>query len=168
MLTHGDFATYFSDDVDATLEGIEPQRFEGRGAVREWIEGAHAFRAIQPRSMFADDRYVGSEWEFVRNDGVKVPYAVIYELAEGQITALRLFFTGPIAWRPLAPSDVVALPRQRYNAFLALRHMAAAEWVAAYSSRTQNTMGPSSIVAARMVTPSYVSEASTVFSGGPS
>lgn len=97
LLNHGDFAAHFSEDVVATLEGIEPQRFEGREAVREWIEGAHALGTIEPRSMFAEDRYAGSEWEFVRNDGVKVPYAVFYELAEGQITGLRLFFTGPIA-----------------------------------------------------------------------
>jgi hypothetical protein len=97
LLQHGDFAAYFSDDVVATMEGIEPQRFEGREAVREWIEGAHTLGTIEPRTMFACDRYAGSEWEFVRNDGVRVPYSVTYELADGQITALRLFFTGPIA-----------------------------------------------------------------------
>jgi hypothetical protein len=96
LVNHGDFATYFSEDVVATLEGIEPQRFEGREAVREWIEGAHTLGTIKPRGMFACGRDVGSEWEFIRNDGVKVPYSVIYELADGQISALRLFFTGPI------------------------------------------------------------------------
>jgi hypothetical protein len=80
LAAHGDFAEYFSQDVVAVYEGIESQRFEGREAVTRWIEGAHAL-----------------EFRFVRNDGVGVPYSVIYDVADGKITALRLFFTGPIA-----------------------------------------------------------------------
>ncbi len=95
LLSHGDFATYFTDDVVATLEGIEPQRFEGREAVRTWIEGAHALGQIRPRSLFACETQVGSEWEFVRKDGVVVPYAVMYDVRGDKISALRLFVTGP-------------------------------------------------------------------------
>jgi hypothetical protein len=97
LLTHGDFAAYFTDDVIATLEGIEPQRFVGRESVRSWIESAHALGEIRPGAFFACETHVGSEWEFVRKDGVTVPYAVIYDVREGRISALRLFFTGPIA-----------------------------------------------------------------------
>lgn len=96
LLSHGDFAAYFTDDVVATLEGIEPQRFEGREAVRTWIEAAHALGSIRPKTLFACEAQVGSEWEFVRNDGVVVPYAVIYDVREDRISALRLFFTGPL------------------------------------------------------------------------
>ena len=96
LLRHGDFAAYFTPDVVATLEGIEPQRFEGREAVRAWIEGAHALGQIRPRLLFACDIHAGSEWEFVRKDGVVVPYSVTYDVRGGLISALRLFFTASI------------------------------------------------------------------------
>ena len=96
LLGHGDFAAFFTDDVVATMEGIEPQRFEGREAVRAWIEGAHVLGSIRPRSLFACDSHVGSEWEFIRRDGVVVPYAVNYDVRDDRISALRLFFTGPL------------------------------------------------------------------------
>ena len=96
LLAHGDFAAYFTDDVVATMEGIEPQRFEGREAVRAWIEGAHALGSIRPKALFACESHVGSEWDFVRKDGVVVPYAVMYDVRGDRISALRLFFTGPL------------------------------------------------------------------------
>ena len=96
LLSHGDFAAFFTDDVVATMEGIEPQRFEGRDAVRAWIEGAHSLGTIRPKTLFACETQVGSEWEFVRKDGVVVPYAVIYDVRDDRISALRLFFTGPL------------------------------------------------------------------------
>jgi hypothetical protein len=96
LLSHGDYAQYFSDDVVAVLEGIEPQRFEGREAVTQWIEGAHALGEIKFRSLFACEAHAAAELDFVRKDGVAVPYAVTYDIAAGKITALRLFFTGPV------------------------------------------------------------------------
>jgi hypothetical protein len=97
LLGHGDFAAYFTPDVIAVLEGPQPQRFEGREAVRTWIEGAHALGEIRPRTVFSCASHAGSEWEFIRRDGVVVPYAVNYEIRGGQISALHLFFTAPIA-----------------------------------------------------------------------
>jgi hypothetical protein len=97
LLSHGDFAVYFTDDVIATLEGIEPQVYKGREPVRSWIESTHKFGEIRPKALFACDTHVGSEWEFIRKDGVVVPYTVMYDVREGRISALRLFFTGPIA-----------------------------------------------------------------------
>ena len=97
LISHGDFAAYFTPDVVAVMEGPEPQRFEGREAVRRWIEGAHALGEIRPRAMFSCAEHVGSEWEFVRRDGVVVPYSVSYDVRGGLISALRLFFTAPIA-----------------------------------------------------------------------
>ncbi len=96
LLSHGDFAAYFTDDVVATLEGIEPQRIEGRDAVRGWIEATHALGTIRPKALFTCDTHVGSEWDFVRKDGVAVPYAVMYDVRDGLISALRLFVTGPL------------------------------------------------------------------------
>jgi hypothetical protein len=37
-----------------------------------------------------------AEAEFVRKDGTSVPYSVIDDVAAGKITALRLYFTGPV------------------------------------------------------------------------
>ena len=96
LLTHRDFARYFTPDVVAVLEGIEPQRFEGREAVRSWIEGTHALGQIRPRLVYSCGEHAGSEWEFIRKDGVVVPYTVTYDIRDGQISALRLFFTGSI------------------------------------------------------------------------
>jgi hypothetical protein len=96
LLSHGDYAQYFSDDVVAVLEGIEPQRFEGREAVTQWIEAAHALGEIKFRTLFACERHAAGEFDFVRTDGVAVPYAVTYDIEGGKITALRLFFTGPV------------------------------------------------------------------------
>ena len=96
LLKHGDFAAYFTPDVVAVLEGIEPQRFEGREAVRAWIEGAHALGEIRPRLFYACDTHVGSEWDFIRKDGIRVPYTVTYDIRGGLISALRLYFTAPL------------------------------------------------------------------------
>jgi hypothetical protein len=96
LLGQGDYGQYFSDDVVATLEGIEPQRFQGRDAVRGWIDGAHALGEVKMRRVFAGEDHAAGDFEFVRNDGVSVPYAVTYDLADGRITALRLYFTGPV------------------------------------------------------------------------
>lgn len=97
LLNHGDFAAYFTPDVLAVMEAPTPQRFEGREAVRSWIQGAHALGQIRPRGVIACGSNAGTEWEFVRRDGVVVPYSVFYELREGLIRELRLFFTAPIA-----------------------------------------------------------------------
>ena len=96
LLNHGDFAAFFTPDVVAVLEGTQPQRFEGREAVRAWIEGAHALGQIRPKSVTACGERAGSEWEFVRRDGVVVPYTVSYDLRGGLISELRLFFTASI------------------------------------------------------------------------
>jgi hypothetical protein len=96
LLGHGDFAQYLSEEVVATLEGVDPQIFRGREAVRGWIEAAHSLGEVKARDLFACERHAAGEFEFVRKDGVVVPYSVIYDVADGQITALRLFFTGPV------------------------------------------------------------------------
>jgi hypothetical protein len=97
LVTHGDYAQFFSDDVVAILEGPEIQEFRGREAVREWIDAAHELGEIKILTSFGCEAHAAAEAEFVRKDGVAVPYSVIYDFADDKITALRLFFTGPIA-----------------------------------------------------------------------
>lgn len=95
MHSGGDFAKYFSEDVVLTIEGSE-QRYQGREAARQAITGAEAWGKVELLSVFAGDGHAAVEAEFVRQDGHHVPYSVIYDLADGKITALRLYFTGPI------------------------------------------------------------------------
>jgi hypothetical protein len=96
LTSHGDFARFFSDNVVATLEGTQPQYFRGREAVRAWIDSAHALGQVKIVETFACQNKVGGEFQFIRNDGVVVPYTVMYDIADEKITALRLFFTAPI------------------------------------------------------------------------
>ena len=95
LLNHGDYARHFSDDVGVEVQGT-PQRYEGREAVRQWIDSAHAFGEAKVRDLFTSERHAAAEAEFIRRDGVSIPYSVIYDLADGKITALRLYFTGPL------------------------------------------------------------------------
>ena len=95
LVGHGDFAQYFGDDVVCTLEGTD-QRYEGREAVRQWLTGAHSLGEIKLRSLVSGEGHAAVEADFIRKDGHRVPYAVIYDLAYGKLTALRLYFTGPV------------------------------------------------------------------------
>lgn len=98
LLSHGDFAHYFSDDVLCIVEGIEgaAQCYQGRDAVRSWINAAHALGEIKLTNSFAGEGHAALDAEFVRTDGVVVPYAVLYDLTDGKITAFRLYFTGAV------------------------------------------------------------------------
>jgi hypothetical protein len=95
LLTHRDFASYFSDDVVVALEGTD-QRFTGRDTARDWIVAAHSLGEVKLRSQFTGEGHAAAEAEFIRKDGGSIPYAVIYDLAGGKITALRLYFTAPV------------------------------------------------------------------------
>jgi ketosteroid isomerase-like protein len=95
LLNHGDFASHFSDDVVVTVEGTD-QRFTGRNAARDWITAAHSLGEIKLHKQFTGEGHAATEAEFIRKDGRSVPYAVIYDFAAGKITALRLYFTGPV------------------------------------------------------------------------
>jgi hypothetical protein len=95
LLNHGDYARHFSDDVVVEVCGTG-QRYSGREAAKNWIDGAHALGEIKLRDAFMGERHAAAEAEFVRKDGISVPYSVIYDLAAKKITALRLYFTGPV------------------------------------------------------------------------
>ena len=95
ILKHSRFDQYFSDNVVAVVEGAN-QRYDGRDAVQQWIDGAHSLGEIKMRTLFAGEGHAAGEFDFVREDGVTVPYSVIYDLSDGKITALRLYFTGSL------------------------------------------------------------------------
>jgi hypothetical protein len=95
LLNHGNYARHFSDDVVVEVCGTD-QRYSGREAATAWIDGAHALGEIRLRDAFMGEEHAAAEAEFVRKGGISVPYSVIYDLAAGKITGLRLYFTGPV------------------------------------------------------------------------
>ena len=72
--------------------------YRGREAAKNFgsSKGIHAVGEIKVRNTFMGETHAVAEAEFVRTDGILVPYSVIYDLAAGKITALRVYFTGPV------------------------------------------------------------------------
>jgi steroid delta-isomerase-like uncharacterized protein len=106
LLGGGDFASFFSDDVSwTTMETGEEVR--GREAVRDYIVALHtqAFHAAPEVKRFVvGDGVAALEAVFVGTHAgdfagipatgrqVRLPYAVVYDLADGTITALHAYF----------------------------------------------------------------------------
>jgi len=114
---------HFSDDVVMEMMG-QDQRFEGPDAVEQMIDYMHrqAFEArLEVRSMVVGDGQAAAEFDFVgRHTGefagvpatgreVRVPYCVVYDLEDGKITALRLYFPMDVPMRQLG---VMPAPEQ--------------------------------------------------------
>ena len=95
LLNRGDYSRHYSDDVVVEVRGTD-QRYRGREAAKNWVEGIHAVGEIKVRNTFMGETHAVAEAEFIRKDGILVPYSVIYDVAAGKITALRLYFTGPV------------------------------------------------------------------------
>jgi steroid delta-isomerase-like uncharacterized protein len=105
LLHGGDFGRYFSDDVLwVTTETGEEVR--GRDAVRDFITAFHTqlFDASpELRNLVVGDGAAILEADFVgthtgelagvppTGKKVRLPYAVAYDLRDGQITALRAY-----------------------------------------------------------------------------
>jgi predicted ester cyclase len=123
LLSFGDFARYLSDDVTMTFMGTD--RFvTGRDAVRDTIRFFHevAFSsAIKVSTVLCGDgeslleaEFIGThigEFEGVKPQlkSVRVPYSVAYALANGKITALRLYFPFELLMRQLTENVPVAV-----------------------------------------------------------
>jgi steroid delta-isomerase-like uncharacterized protein len=106
LLHGGDFAAYFSEDVLwTTME--TGQEIRGREAVRDFIVALHSQlfdAAPEVRSTTVGDGRVALEAVFagthtaefvgVPASGaqVRLPYVVVYDVADGRITALRAYF----------------------------------------------------------------------------
>lgn len=95
LMAHGSFSDHFSDDVVVTFEGSD-QRAEGREAAHQLIAAAHELGELTVREVFVGQGRAAAEADFIRRDGVAVPYAVIYDLDAGKITGLRIYMTGPV------------------------------------------------------------------------
>lgn len=106
LLSGGDFAAFFSEDVRwTTMETGDV--VTGREAVRDYIVALHTqlFEAApEVRGMAVADGVVGLEADFVgthtaefagvppTGTQVRLPYAVFYDVSGGSITALRAYF----------------------------------------------------------------------------
>jgi predicted ester cyclase len=106
LLSFGDIAPYLSDDVTMTFMGTDRQ-VAGKAAVEQTIKFFHevAFSsAIELKSLINGEGESMLEAEFIGTHigefegvapslkAVRVPYSVAYALADGRITALRLYF----------------------------------------------------------------------------
>ena len=105
LIKRGDFSQYFTEDIAVTVEGTD-QRADGREPAEQLIRYFHekAFDARpELKSLIIDHRNAALEADFtgthtgefggVQPTGreVRVPYAVIYDLREDQISGLRIY-----------------------------------------------------------------------------
>ena len=101
-----DFGQYFTSDVVLTVMGTD-QRAVGREAAEQQTRNMYerAFDArIEVRNLLVDDDKAAVEADFAGTHigefagivpagrAVRVPYSVVYDLRDGQISALRVYF----------------------------------------------------------------------------
>lgn len=106
LLTGGDFASFFADEVLWTTMETGDQ-IHGREAVRDFIVALHTqwFHATpEVKSVTFADGLAGLEAVFAATHTgdfagipptgrqVRLPYAVVYDVANEKITALRAYF----------------------------------------------------------------------------
>jgi predicted ester cyclase len=106
LVKRGDYPRYFTEDCVATFEGTD-QRAEGREAAGQLIWYVHqgAFDArMELKNLLVDGDKAAIEADFVGTHTgevagiqptgrpVKVPYSVVYDLRDGQISAVRIYF----------------------------------------------------------------------------
>ena len=106
LVKRADFTRYFTEDVIATFEGTD-QRADGREAAGQLIRYVHenAFDARpELKNLLADTGKAAIEADFAGTHtgefagiaptgrDVRVPYSVIYDLRDDQISALRIYF----------------------------------------------------------------------------
>jgi hypothetical protein len=89
LLNRDDYSRHYSDDVVVEVRGTD-QRYQGREAAKNWVEGIHAVGEIKVRNTLLGETHAVAEAELVRKDGISVPYSVIYDVAAGKITSAAL------------------------------------------------------------------------------
>jgi hypothetical protein len=76
LLNRGDYSRHYSEDVEVEVRGTD-QRYRGREATKNWVEGIHAVGEIKVRNTYIGETHAVAEAELVRKDGIPVPYSVI-------------------------------------------------------------------------------------------
>ena len=96
ILARSAYADYFGDDVVYTVMN-NGEETRGRAAVERRIDADHeAARELRLRNLIVGEGQATAEADFVSRDGAVTPYCVTYDLADGKITALRLYFAGQV------------------------------------------------------------------------
>ena len=96
LLAQGDFGRYMSDDVNYTIMN-SGREVRGRDAAVAAIISDHTpAREIRLRGVVCGAGQAMAEAEFVRQDGSALPYTIAYDLADGHVTALRVYFAGNV------------------------------------------------------------------------
>jgi len=116
LVKRADFSRYFTEDVVATFEGTD-QRADGREAAEQMIRYVHeiAFDARpELKNLLVDTGKAAIEADFAGTHAgefagiqptgrtVRVPYSVVYDLREDQISALRIYFPMSLLIQQLA------------------------------------------------------------------
>ena len=116
LLSFGDYSRFLGEDVIVTFMGTD-RTVRGRAAARQLIDFIHAqaFKtAIKVNTIVCGEAQALVEAEFVgthigdfegvpaSHRHVRVPYAVVYDVANRQITALRIYFPLDLLLRQLA------------------------------------------------------------------
>ena len=122
ILAFGDYGRYLAGDVTMTFMGTD-REVKGHEAVCQTINFFHetAFSsAIEVKSLLCGEGEAILEAEFIGThiaefEGVpaslrpvRVPYSVAYTLADGRITALRLYFPFELLMRQITGAGVAA------------------------------------------------------------
>ena len=127
LLGGGAYETYFADDIVVTMTGV-PGEITGPAAAKAAIDAMHheQFDAkpelttlvVGEGTAAAEVMFVGThtgEFAGIAATGteVEVPYSVFYELADGKITALRIYALaeGLVQQLQAAPSTSTGAPR---------------------------------------------------------
>ena len=123
LLSFGDFASYFTEDVTVAFMGAN-RTVRGRDAARTLITAVHqqAFRtavnvttvACSDQQAMIEARFLGThigEFEGVPATGrsVDVPYAVAYDVRGDSISALRLYLPLDLLMRQIAGAEQSAV-----------------------------------------------------------
>jgi predicted ester cyclase len=105
LVKRGDFSQYFTNDIVVTVEGTD-QRADRREAAEQLIRFFHekAFDARpELKTLLVDQGKAAIEADFVGTHtgefagiqptgrDIRVPYAVVYDLREDQISRLRIY-----------------------------------------------------------------------------
>jgi predicted ester cyclase len=105
LVKRGDFSQYFTHDIVVTVEGTD-QRADRREAAEQLIRFFHekAFDARpELKTLLVDQGKAAIEADFVGTHtgefagiqptgrDIRVPYAVVYDLREDQISRLRIY-----------------------------------------------------------------------------
>lgn len=106
LIKRAEFSRYFASDVVATIEGTD-QRADGREAAEQMIRYMHqqAFDARpELKNLLVDEDKAAIEADFIGTHtgefagvqptgrAVRVPYSVLYDLRDNQISKLRIYF----------------------------------------------------------------------------